>query len=181
MNIYWILTGVLIVFTILIFEIPFGVFVNISIDQLFIEYKLTSPLKLRGYAYVEERKVYHGHGKKRKAGNVEVFELFKMTKEKVYVTACHIRGILGDEEIGISMVESVIFDAVTKGFLSYLRTKNQFAKLSSAQHVEFELDKNIFIEASFWLSVLDLIEIGIFAVYSKIKNIFKRRKENGSI
>lgn len=168
---------VTILFVIFIFEVPFSVFVNLSSSDVLCEYMTKYPIKTQGYAYIKNGELYHGRRKTQKKGDVDTFDLLNYFLGKINLKSMHIRGMLGEEEIEDTLLESVLFSSVFGSFLSWLRTKNQFAHLSRGYQIEAEEDKNIFISAKFWLSVFDLFCIAFFVLRQKAISVLKRKGE----
>ncbi len=163
-------TIILIVFVILVIEIPFHVFFNCSIDRVLLEYELESPIKTRGYAYVKNGELFHGSAKKEMKGGVDTGKLIKLVSKLVIVKSCHIRGILGEEDVKNAIFESVVFQNLSSVILSAVHANNSTADISQSYCVNSEEDTNIFLQTAFWLSISDMIIVAGWYLFEKIIN-----------
>ncbi|MFI3167476.1 MAG: hypothetical protein R3Y32_05075 [Bacillota bacterium] len=163
-----ILITMLIVFVILVIEIPFSIFLNFSIDRVLLEYMLLSPIKTNGYAYIKNGELFHGGKRGKGEGGINTLELAKFINARIIIKALHIRGIFGDEEIEKSILQSVAFSALASQVLQIASMNNQFAKLSQSYQMESGEDDNIFVQSTAWLSVLDLLFITVWVLYKSL-------------
>ncbi len=146
----------LIVFAILIFEIPFIFFVSISVDKMLIEYFISLPIKNQGYAYLKDGNVVF---EKRKNQNSKSVNIFEIAKEKAIVKSLLIRGVFSASDISVAMWESVAVSNLASVALNIAHQNNPFAKLSWSQHIAEDETTNIFIQSTLWLSIFDILQI----------------------
>ncbi len=161
---------ILSLFVILVLEIPFDIFLNLSIDSVLLEYQLERPIKTRGYAYVKNGELFHGSARNEMGGGVDTLEFLSFVSRRIIVKECHMRGILGEENITSTMIEAVMFENLASFVLSVIRKNNPTANLSQSYHVAPEEDNNIFLETMLWLSVMDLFSIVGWYAWKKLIN-----------
>lgn len=160
--------AMLVLFVILIIEIPFSIFINISIDRVLLEYMVESPIKTQGYAYIKNGELFHSWKNSSSKGGIDTIALMKKIQQCMIIKTLHIRGILGDEEIEKSMFQSVMFTNAANQILAFVEKSNPTAHLSQSHQIEPQKDKNIFIQTVAWLSVMDILYISIWIIVMKI-------------
>lgn len=161
---------ILSIFVILVLEIPFDIFLNISLDRVLLEYQLNRPIKTRGYAYVKNGELFHGSARQEMGGGVDTAEFLTFVSRKIIVKECHVRGIFGEDSIENTMLEVVVFQNMANAVLGAIRKGNPTANLSQNYHVKENEDSNIFLESMLWLSVMDLLSILGWYLWKKLIN-----------
>ncbi|MFI3165231.1 MAG: hypothetical protein R3Y45_03030 [Bacillota bacterium] len=161
---------ILSIFVVLVLEIPFDIFLNLSLDRVLLEYQLDRPIKTRGYAYVKNGELFHGSARKEMGGGIDTMEFLSFVSSRVIVKECHVRGILGEDSIENTMFEVVFFQNLANAILGMIRNGNLAANLSQNYHVAENEDSNIFLESMLWLSVADILSIASWYIWKKLIN-----------